>query len=50
MGVLKQNVRQIEQVFRFFVIIRLRAGFLDSRFTLLELIHPSNQISSPGQQ
>jgi hypothetical protein len=50
MGVLKQNVRQIERVFRFLIIITLRGGFLDSSFTILELIHPSNPISSPGQQ
>lgn len=50
MDVVKQNVHQIERVFHIFNIIRLQAGFLDSTFTLLELIDPSNTISSPGQQ
>ena len=51
MDVVKQSLRQIERLYQFFVtLVRLQAGLLKLYFTLLELIHPSNTISSPGQQ
>jgi hypothetical protein len=51
MDVVKQNLRQIERIYQFLItLVRQQAGLLKLYFTLLELIHPSNTISSPGQR
>jgi hypothetical protein len=51
MDVVKQSLRQTERIYQFFItLVRLQGGLQKLYFTLLELIYPSNTISSPGQR